>query len=344
MNGNRSRAAASAARRPVVSPVPAGVDRPFWSVMIPTHESGDRLARTLESVLAQDQGPAEMQIRVIDDGSVVHDPRFVVADVAGPRVSVWRQGRNVGAPTNFTTCVQQAVGHWVHILHSDDLVRPGFYGRYRERIEASPGCVMVGGRSFNVDDDEQITGSSPEAVTDGGWLVDPMATIAADHPFNFVSVVVARSAYELLGGFDPALVHANDWEMWTRLAAVGPVAVVAEPLSMYRRHAESDTNRLQRSTAYLHDLVAAVDIIAERFDDPAEGRRFRRAARARWSAMALEVAASANARGERRNAWANASRAVQLRPDVATLRAAARLVGQSPSSGGRPRSEVGRRE
>src|SRR5262249_55421942 len=127
--GNRSLAAASAARRPVISPVPDGVDRPFWSVMIPTYESGHRLQRTLESVLAQDPGPDEMQIRVIDDGTVVDDPRFLVNRVAGSRVTVWRHGRNVGAPVNFTTCVQQAAGRWVHILHSDDVVLPGFYER-----------------------------------------------------------------------------------------------------------------------------------------------------------------------------------------------------------------------
>ena len=40
------------------------------------------------------------------------------------------------------------------------------------------------------------------------------------------SVLVRRNAYERVGGFDPTLVHAADWEMWTRLAAFGPVAIV----------------------------------------------------------------------------------------------------------------------
>lgn len=334
MKGDRSKAAASAARRPSIAPVPEGLDRPRWSVMIPTCESGAHLARTLESVLAQDPGPDQMQIRVIDDASVVDDPRFIVDRVAGDRVSVWRQPRRVGAPSNFTMCVQQAVGHLVHILHSDDLVLPSFYERYGERIEeveqVAGACAMAAGRCYLVDEDEVIQGERGSAATDRGMLVDPERTLARHHPFGFVSVVVPRASYETLGGFDPALVHANDWEMWTRLAALGPVAVVDEPLSMYRRHPDSDTNRLQRSTAYLRDTLEAVDIIAERFEDPSEGRDFRRASRRQWSGRALKVATRARARGDWANAGANAARAVQLHPRATTVREAISVLSRRP--------------
>jgi cellulose synthase/poly-beta-1,6-N-acetylglucosamine synthase-like glycosyltransferase len=47
--------------------------RPFWSVMILTHNPrADYLAETLLSVLKQDAGPEQMQIEVVDDGSM-HD-------------------------------------------------------------------------------------------------------------------------------------------------------------------------------------------------------------------------------------------------------------------------------
>jgi len=328
----RARAAASAARRPVVSPVPDGLDRPFWSVMIPTYDGGDRLARTIESVLEQDPGEDEMQIRVVDDASPTADPRPLVREVAGGRVSVWRQPRNVGAPTNFTTCVQQAVGRWVHILHDDDIVLPGFYAAYRHRIEQQP-CTMVVGRSFHVDDDEQTIAVSPEVAVEGGYLVDAPLVVARDHPFNFVAVVVARDAYESAGGFDPELVHANDWEMWARLAMLGPVGVVAEPLARYRHHADSDTNRLRRSTAHLDDVLRAIDIIAERFEDPRAGRRFRREARLRWSGIALDVAEQARAAGDPRAARANAWASARLDPRPAHARRAWRVAGPGLRSG-----------
>lgn len=39
-----------------IVPVPDGVERPFWSVMIPTYNCANYLRETLASVLAQDMG------------------------------------------------------------------------------------------------------------------------------------------------------------------------------------------------------------------------------------------------------------------------------------------------
>jgi hypothetical protein len=122
------------------------------------------------------------------------------------------------------------------------------------------------------------------------------------------------------------LVHANDWEMWHRVARHGPVAFVAEPLASYRHHADSDTTRLRRSTAHLDDVERAIEIIAERFDDPGDGRAFRRQARRGWSAIALEVAVAAHGDGAWRAATAHAARAVRLDPRWSTARTARRSL------------------
>jgi GT2 family glycosyltransferase len=72
---------------PQITPVPEGVHRPFWSVMIPTYNCANYLAQTLESVLAQDPGPERMQIEVIDDCSTKDDPEAVVREIGKGRVS-----------------------------------------------------------------------------------------------------------------------------------------------------------------------------------------------------------------------------------------------------------------
>ena len=294
--------------------MPDGEPRPFWSVVVPTYDGGPRLARALESVLAQDPGPAEMQIEVVDDASPSEDPTETVRRVAGDRVQVWRQPTNVGAPANFTTCVRRSVGRWVHVLHADDVVLPGFYDRYRERVEAQDEPpVMIVERCLFVDDDKRVLHESPPVITDEDRVVNPEVAIAAQHPFAFVSVVVARSAYERVGGFDPALVHANDWEMWARLAGTGRVVIVDEPLSRYRQHADSDTTRLRRSTTYLDDTLTAVDVICARREDQQLGADLRRDNRRRLGALALQVARGSWREGDRGNAVRNAVRGARLR-------------------------------
>ena len=76
---------------PRIDPVPEGVHRPFWSVMIPTYNRPKMLTETLESVLAQAPGPEEMQIQVCDNYSDVADIESLVQRVGGGRVEYFRQ-------------------------------------------------------------------------------------------------------------------------------------------------------------------------------------------------------------------------------------------------------------
>ena len=277
---------------PAVAPVEAGTERPFWSVMVPSYNSAGLLERTLASVLAQDPGPAEMQVEVVDDASSRDDPREVAERCGAGRVGFHRHERNVGPSANFTACIRRARGRWVHVLHSDDLVAPGFYEAYRRRMEQCPGAAMIGGPTVAIDLDDREYGPTPPVATEGGWLQDAAFTVVACNPLRFVSAVVSRSAYEQVGGFHPDLFHAADWEMWARVAAFGPVAWVDEPLGRHRFHSASDSWRLHQSTRYVGDCLRAVELIGENFADAAERARARRAGRQVVAAYALGEAAA----------------------------------------------------
>ena len=79
-----------------------------------------------------------MQIEVIDNCSTSGDPEAVVRELGGGRIAFRRQPDNVGIVENFNDCIRHAAGRWVHILHGDDTVRPGFYERLRSGIAEHP--------------------------------------------------------------------------------------------------------------------------------------------------------------------------------------------------------------
>jgi hypothetical protein len=303
---------------PAIDPVTTLERRPFWSVMIPCFNSASLLARTLESVLVQDPGPDVMQIEVVDDASTLDDPGEVVERLGEGRVGYFRQPRNLGASGNFTACVRRSAGEWVHVLHSDDMVMPDYYERYRKQIEACPAARMVTAQTITVDALDRYLGVTQPVETDDGYMRDPAFVIATTNPLRCVSVVIARDAYEQAGGFHSNLAHTNDWEMWTRMASLYPVAWVAEPLGLYRSHAESDTSRLHRSTAYLEDCLEATEVIAGHFDDPERRRLARLAARRSVSDYALGVGLGLVVKGSFRLGVTNAVRAVRIDPSVHT--------------------------
>jgi GT2 family glycosyltransferase len=318
----RGRTPGSWSEIPTIGPTAPRADRPFWSVMIPTYEADDLLEETLRHLLAQDPGPAEMQIEVVDDGSVRADPEAVVARVGNGRVGFFRHEANAGAPRTFNTCVERAVGTWVHLLHGDDVVLPDFYAAYRAHIESHP-CAMAIAQSFTVDEHDELLGVSPRLPQADGYLLHPPEVIAVHHPVHTVAVVARRDAFEQAGGFRPGLVHANDWDMWTRLARCGRVACVPGAHAGYRNHPESDSLRLQRSMRYVTDPLDALEVLASQFDDPQIQGQLRETAHRRLSEQALGVARVAAARGARRDAVRNAWWGWRLRP---TLESSAALA------------------
>ena len=52
-------------------------------------------------------------------------------------------------------------------------------------------------------------------------------------------MLVRRSAFEASGGFDPALALCEDWHLWCRLAALGPILYTPRRVMDYRVHSAS---------------------------------------------------------------------------------------------------------
>jgi glycosyltransferase involved in cell wall biosynthesis len=219
--------------------------RPLISVMIPVFNSAEYMKEALASVLAQDIGPTEMEISVIDNCSTEDSPEVVVRAIAGDRVTFYRQAKNVGAIENFNTCIRRARGKWVHILHADDTVRPGFYARARQAITTHPQISIFACRHAFMDDDgtwlslAEAQARSPQ-ILDDAFVERQLAA----QRLHFVSLIVSRSAYEELGGFRSMFQHCTDWDMWNRLIIHKQIFYDPAILACNRLSTGSGTSRM----------------------------------------------------------------------------------------------------
>jgi glycosyltransferase involved in cell wall biosynthesis len=253
--------AAAALYQAPISAVPAGTTRPLLSVMIPTYNCAHYLSETLASVLAQDLGPEHMQIEVIDDCSTSDDPAAVVAALGRGRVGFYRQPANGGHTRNFNTCIQRSRGHLVHLLHGDDLVRDGFYRKLKHAFELRPEIGAAYCRHIIMDDHGHWQSISPLEQPESGILPNWLERIAVGQRLQAPSIVVRRSVYEHLGGFDRRMrYYAEDWEMWVRIAARYPVWYEVEPLAVYRIRSSSLSGRTVRTGENGADLRRAIEI------------------------------------------------------------------------------------
>jgi glycosyltransferase involved in cell wall biosynthesis len=313
--------------RTKVPPVATG-DRPRWSVMIPTFNCARYLEETLRSVLAQDPGPEAMQIEVVDDHSTADNPEEVIARVAGGRVAVHRQPENVGVVRNLNTCLQRSRGELVHLLHGDDFVLDGFYRTIDDRLQEHAEAGAAYCRHLYLDEAGNVIDVAPLEPLSSGILAEGARFLAAEQRIMTPCIVVRRSAYEELGGFDTRLACAEDWEMWVRVASRFPVYYEAQPLACYRMHSDSNTGRNLRSGRGLEYTRLAVELFAAYFDPP-ERRAIKREAFSRYARSGLEIARSLQSDGDTAAARAQLRVVWKLEKSPRTAAGIARVVAGS---------------
>ncbi|HSR19235.1 MAG TPA: glycosyltransferase, partial [Ignavibacteriaceae bacterium] len=223
------------------------LNRPLWSVMIPSFNCAKYLRETLQSVLSQDLGKENMQIEVVDDCSDLDNPESVVNEIGKNRVNFFRQTYNVGTIKNFETCLLRSRGKIIHILHGDDCVCDCFYNVMSKAFEENPEIGAAFCRQIFIDEKSNWLSLSPLEETQRGILPNALERLAKEQRIMTPSIAVRREVYEKVGSFDDRLICSEDWEMWVRIASQYPIWYEPMPLALYRIHNDSNTGRHIRS-------------------------------------------------------------------------------------------------
>ena len=262
---------------PIIQPVPGLIQRPRWSVMIPAYNCQQYLVGNILSVLQQDPGAEHMQIEVVDDCSTDTDVERLVREIGKGRVAYYRQSQNVGSLRNFETCLNRATGYFIHLLHGDDQVKPGFYAEieklftdFPEAGAAFTGFVFVDGQNERLYDNHTL-------LHEPGLLKNWLVRIASSQLIQVPAMVVKREVFEKLGGFY-GVHYGEDWEMWVRIAAQYPVAHSPKRLALYRVHDENITSRYFLTGQSMTDALQVVDTI-QQYLPPKERKKAKRAAK-----------------------------------------------------------------
>ena len=233
------------------------IDRPLWSVIIPTYNCANYLKETLRSVLAQDPGEASMEIIVVDDHSTKDDPEAVVKENGQGRVQFIRQEKNVGKVKNYEAGLTISKGTYIHQLHGDDFVYDGFYREMEAIFNESPIAGAAFCRTNYIDSKSRVTGVTGMIQDKEGIVPVILEKLYTKQYIQTPSMVVKREVYETIGCFDRRLNCMEDWEMWTRIANNYPIAVSNKVLAAYRSHEENATNNTFKDGTALktHQLI-----------------------------------------------------------------------------------------
>lgn len=238
---------------------------PDVSVIVPTRDRYARLGLTLHSVLWQ-RG-VDLEIVVVDDGSSDRTAEMV-SQMRDPRIRLVRNAVPLGEGGARNRGIEHASAPWVAFLDDDDLWAPDKVRRQLDAVRrAGLGWVYAG--DVLIDDDLEILhGARPPPP--GQVVRDLMRHNAV--PAGASNVLVDAALLARVGPFDPELHRTTDWDMWLRLARVGPPTWVPLPLVANCAHPASISRDMDM-------LFAELPLIAER-----HGVRVDRARHFRWAA------------------------------------------------------------
>lgn len=229
-------------------------DTPVVSVIVPVFNGAETLARTLAAILAQTLEAIE--VIVVDDGST-DDSAAVVRRVADPRVS-WHPFPNGGPSLCRNRGAALARAPYLSWCDADDVWHPEKLAAQLVALHLEPTAAVVysGVRFIDMDDQALMAAPLPPAAGDDmRW-----ALIKGCLPICGSNVLMRREVFEHVGGFDPALRLAEDWDLWLRLAQGHRWARVMAHHVDYRSNPRSaSTNVLAMAEASRAVLARAHD-------------------------------------------------------------------------------------
>jgi hypothetical protein len=127
---------------------------------------------------------------------------------------------------------------YVGWLNADDLLLPDAFRRLGGFLETHPDYVAVFGRAYIVDARGRVTGEFPtrpftrRALARRSIICQP-------------ATLVARRAWDAVGGLDESLHMCLDYDLWWRLSELGPLGFLPEIVACSRDREATKTRAHQ---------------------------------------------------------------------------------------------------
>ncbi|AEJ38381.1 glycosyl transferase family 2 [Sulfobacillus acidophilus TPY] len=189
-------------------------------VIIPAYNARNTIQEALQSVFSQTVPIA--RVLVVDDGStdgtadVVrhHFPHAEVITIANSGPS---NARNVG--------IEKATHEWIAFLDADDRWHPDKLRLQWGQAEPDVGLIST----------TWVRGSEFPAVPDQIPVTSlGYRDLLQMNQFQTSTVLMRREIAQRLGGFDPAVDGAEDWDFWLRASRITGIRRLEWPLVQYR--------------------------------------------------------------------------------------------------------------
>jgi len=191
------------------------------SVIVPTHNRASLLPRALRSVQAQKMAD-QIELIVIDDGSVDDTAKLIRREFPE---AIYHYQPNQGVSAARNQGLKLATGQWIALLDSDDEWLPNKIASQLALLDSSDLLVCHTDELW-VRNGVRVN-QMKKHKKHGGWIFEYCLPLCAMSPS---SVILHRSVFDDVGGFDESLPACEDYDLWLRVCANYEVAFLDSPM------------------------------------------------------------------------------------------------------------------
>jgi GT2 family glycosyltransferase len=289
---------------------------PVVSIVVPTYNRLPLLREAVASVFAQTL--TDWELIVVDDGSTDETVAWLES-LADARVTVVRDAHTANRSRLRNLGVERSRAPWIAFLDSDDLWLPEKLVMQLDRLSAHPHCrwSCTGVRFIDGEGNPIGQRAGTPYRAQSGWILEQLLTFTA--AATMPTLIVHRSLFDEVGGFDETFLLREDYEFELRLAAHSEIHALEEALTVVRHHpARTSTSK---RVAELH---RGSEMVFRKVASWTTDTRIRAICRRQCAAQLALRARALSREGEHREALASAGRAIRQAPfAVETWRSAA---------------------
>ncbi|QQE12448.1 glycosyltransferase family 2 protein [Planctomycetota bacterium] len=227
---------------------------PLVSVLMPVFNTDKYLAAAIESIL--DQTYSNLELICLNDGSTDKSLDIMRGyALCDSRIRVYTQ-ENAGLVPARNRTLELANGKYAALMDSDDISASERLQKQVDFMESHYDHVAVGSYAERTD-----PYGSPAGITEPPLTHDEIDTALLSGDGSALSqptMLIRTEAFKSINGWSDQFNFVEDLDMQLRLAEVGKLANIAEPLFTYRRHMDSFCFRnYQTMTTQIADIINA---------------------------------------------------------------------------------------
>lgn len=219
------------------------------SVITPSYQQGEFIERTIQSVLSQDCGDAQLDYVVMDGGS--KDQTVDILKRYAHQLT-WQSERDNGQTHAVNKGLQTTSGDIIGWLNSDDIYYPDTIKKVCAYFAEHPDVDVLYGNANFIDKDDKVLSLYP---TESWDITRFTSRCFISQPATFFR----RRTVINHGYLDEQLHYCMDYEYWLRLGLQGArFAYLPDILAATRIYAETKT-----SSGYLQANLEAISMVTK---------------------------------------------------------------------------------